>query len=98
MQASTATQCTIPVAVLTGTPFSLAWGDSVSANVIAVNAYGNSVVSPDGNGATIITTPDSPITLVELIAQRTTSTLGLSWSDGSSDGGSEVIDYRVQMA
>jgi len=40
---STLTTCTIPVTFLRASPFSLAWGTSVYAKVIATNIYGNSL-------------------------------------------------------
>jgi hypothetical protein len=42
---SIATSCTIPVTSLKSAPFSLPWGSSVYAKVIAINLYGNSQVS-----------------------------------------------------
>lgn len=42
--------------------------------------------------------PDAPISLSENTADRSATTLGLTWSAGSSNGGSVVIDYRVSMA
>jgi len=62
---STTTTCTIPVTVLRASPFSLSWGSSVYAKVLASNIYGNSLVSSEGNGAIITTTPDAPINLTE---------------------------------
>jgi len=41
--------------------------------------------------------PDSPINLLEDITQRTSSTDGLTWADGSNDGGVAIIDYRINM-
>lgn len=77
---STTTTCTIPVTVLRASPFSLSWGSSVYAKVLATNIYGNSQVSSEGNGAIITTTPDAPIDLAENTSLRTKSTLGLTWS------------------
>ena len=58
MSVSTATTCTIPVTALRESPFSLAWGSSVYAKVVAKNLYGSSLGSSAGNGAVITTTPD----------------------------------------
>ena len=58
METSTVTTCTIPVTALRASPFSLAWGTSVYAKVVAKNLYGSSLVSSVGNGAVITTTPD----------------------------------------
>ncbi len=58
MSTSTATTCTIPVTALRVSPFSLGWGTSVYAKVVAKNIYGSSLESSAGNGAFITTTPD----------------------------------------
>jgi hypothetical protein len=83
---------------LTSAPYSLQFGDSVIAKVIATNSKGSSTESSTGSGATIITVPDAPISLLEDTSQRTISDLGITWSDGASDGGSPIIDYRVSVA
>ena len=48
-----ATQCLVPISVLTADPFNLAQGDQVFVNVMATNLYGDSPVSNDGGGALI---------------------------------------------
>ncbi len=65
MFASIATTCTIPVTVLRSSPYSLEWGSSVYAKVVAKNIYGSSIESNAGNGAIITTTPDAPFGLIE---------------------------------
>jgi hypothetical protein len=65
MTLSTDTVCSVPVSVLRNAPYSLAWGSSVYAKVIATNIYGDSVVSNEGNGAIITTNPDPPTSLLE---------------------------------
>lgn len=57
------TTCTVPISLLKATPFSLPWGTSVFANLIAVNVYGESTESDRGNGAIILTVPDAPVSL-----------------------------------
>lgn len=91
-------QCTIPVAVLRAEPFNLEWGASVFARVYATNFYGDSAVSPEGNGAVIQTYPDAPVNLAEDYSQRTKSTLGITWEDAAFTGGVEIIDYRISIA
>jgi hypothetical protein len=98
MTSSTATTCTVPVTTLSSTPFSLAWGTSVYAKVIATNVYGNSLESVEGNGAVITTTPDVPTSVVEVDAGRTKSTLGLSWTAPVFTGGDVIIDYQINIA
>jgi len=98
MTSSTAVTCTIPVSVFTASPYSLAWGSSIYVKVVATNLYGDSTESSEGNGAVITTSPDAPVNLAENTSQRTKSTLGLTWSAGSSNGGASIIDYRISMA
>jgi hypothetical protein len=95
---SLAVQCTIPVTSLIVSPFSLAWGSSVHAKVIAKNIYGNSDESVEGNGAVITTTPDAPINLAEDYSQRTKSTLAIQWDSATFTGGATIDYYRISYA
>jgi len=92
------TTCTVPLATLRTSPFSLEWGSSVFAKVVAINSYGSSLASSEGNGAVITTIPDAPISLTEDTAFRTKSSLGLTWSQAVFNGGTVVIDYRISIA
>lgn len=65
MSSSVLITCTIPVTTLIVEPYSLPWGSSVYAKVIAINIYGDSTESLAGNGAVIVTTPDAPINVAE---------------------------------
>ena len=65
------------------------------AYIVAHNAYGMSNVSERGNGAVIITKPDAPTNLIEDTAFRTATEVGLEWLEGLTNGGSQVISYRV---
>jgi hypothetical protein len=98
MSSSTATTCTIPVTALRTTPYSLEWGSSIYAKVIATNTYGDSIESLEGNGAIITTTPDVPTSVIEVYASRTKSTLGLTWTSPVFTGGDVIIDYRINIA
>ena len=98
MASSTDITCTVPVTALRAEPFSLDWGTSVFAKVIAINLYGDSLESSEGNGAVITTTPDVPTDVDEFYAQRTKSTLGLSWIAPVFTGGAVIEDYRVNIA
>ena len=62
---------------------------------MAVNAYGDSEISEPGNGAVIVLVPDAPQTLANNPAITSKTVIGFSWSDGDSDGGESVIDYRI---
>ena len=63
MSASLENSCTIPEGVLRAAPYDLGYGSSVFAKVIAINSYGNSAESEEGNGAVIITAPSEPLSL-----------------------------------
>jgi hypothetical protein len=76
-------------------PYSLTWGTSVYAQVVAYNVYGDSLTSVAGNGAIIYTYADAPLDLAETVAARTSSSITFTWSEGADNGGSSVIDYRV---
>ena len=71
------------------------WGSSVHAKVVAYNVYGDSDESPVGNGAIILTSPDPPVNLAEVVALRAADSITVSWEDGISDGGDSVVDYRL---
>jgi hypothetical protein len=87
--------CSVQVSILINEPFSLTWGSSVVAKVVAYNLYGDSLISESGNGAVIITYADAPVNLKETISARTASSISFSWTSGFNNGGSSVTDYRV---
>jgi len=55
-----ANSCTIPIATLMASPFNLPWGSSIYAKMTATNIQGTTPESPVGNGAVILTFPDTP--------------------------------------
>ena len=87
--------CTVQISNLIVTPFDLEWGQGVYASVTAHNAYGVSETSHIGSGVIILTIPDSPLEFVEDPIVRTKSTIGLTWQKGVKNGGTDVIDYRI---
>lgn len=52
----------------------------------------------EGSGAYYTEVPDAPLSLAEDNSVRTTTTNGLTWSPGSHDGGSAVINYRIKQS
>jgi hypothetical protein len=92
-----ALECNIPAAILNAAPFNLPWGTDVHVKVSATNFRGESVHSSLGIGAIIIAVPDSPINLTEDDNLRTSTTLGLTWSDGLDDGSLAVLDYKITV-
>lgn len=91
----TATQCTVPLLTLQAAPFSLLLGDSIIATVTATNKYGESAQSDQGNGAVVLEIPDAPINLQDDVAVTTAYVIGFTWEDGTSFGGTSIIDYRI---
>lgn len=73
----------------------IAWGSSVYAKVSATNQFGTSTFSNSGNGAVIVTVPDSPISVANNMAVTTVNKVGIIWEPGFSEGGLPVIDYRI---
>jgi len=80
-------------------PFNLQVGDSVFAKIYAYNSIGDSLASTPGNGALIVNVvvPDAPTNVLRDEVQTTTSQIGLTWTDGANNGGSQIIDYRVSF-
>lgn len=74
------------------------WGDSVYAKVKAINIVGESAFSEVGNGAFMITKPDAPVNLADNLPFTHKTQIALTWEDGAENGGTPVIDYRIQYA
>ena len=87
--------CSVQVSTLINEPFSLTWGSSVVAKVVAYNLYGDSLTSESGNGAVIITYADAPLNLQETVSARTANSITFSWTAGFKNGGSAVTSYRL---
>lgn len=89
------TQCTVPLSKLTSSPFNLLLGYSINIKVVATNDYGDSEVSDPGNGGVIVLVPDPPLNLQNDPSVTDKATIRFTWTDGASDGGETIIDYRV---
>lgn len=89
------TECSVPIASLTAAPYSLSFGNSIFAKVVAINYYGESDESDAGNGAIILLVPTPPVGLADNTAITTAYVIGFTWNDGVSSGGSPIIDYRI---
>jgi hypothetical protein len=59
--------------------------------------YGNSALSEAGSEAIILTKPDAPINVKEIVLSRSITSISLEWENGPSDGGAPVIDYRINF-
>jgi hypothetical protein len=70
-------------------------GNTIYAKVIAVNPYGDSASSPVGEGALIVLVPDAPVDLRNDPSITSAQVIGFDWTDGVSNGGESIIDYRI---
>lgn len=86
--------CHIDISTLIAS-YNLDGGDSIYAKVVAVNSYGETAQSEEGNGAYYTRVPDIPINLAQDVALRTSTDEGITWSDGVNNGGVPIIDYRI---
>ena len=89
--------CNIKLRTLLASPFNLEIGDSIIAKVTASNDYGVSAQSIAGNGAIYTTLPDAPRNIAEDSTKNTNTDLGLTWSEGASNGGLQVLDYKISQ-
>lgn len=69
-------------------------GKSYYIKVSAINTIGESELS-DAYLVVAATIPDAPSHLTRNEVITTKTILSFTWSEGVSDGGSPVIDYRV---
>lgn len=58
-------------------PYSLLLGNDILARIVAINAYGDSVVSSIGGGAVILLTPDAPVSLANIPLLTRDNKIGL---------------------
>lgn len=87
----------VPISELITVPYSKEWGTLIYARVYAINVKGNSPWSTVGTGAKILTNPDAPLNLQNVLSITLATQIGLSWTIGVKNGGSPVFDYRVSM-
>jgi hypothetical protein len=66
-------ECIINFSTIIASPYNYNGGESVNAKVVAVNVYGESEQSTEGNGAVYYRIPDAPINLAEDTSIRTNS-------------------------
>ena len=72
--------------------------NDIVIKVVAVNEFGDSEMSEEGSGASIVGDPDAPVDLKNQVAITSSSRIGLTWSDGKKDGGSKILSYCVYYA
>jgi hypothetical protein len=89
------TECSVALDKLIVPPYSLTKNDEVWAQVIAVNVYGESLISEAGNTGLVKLIPDAPLSLANDEAVTNDSQIKFTWIDGVSDGGDAVIDFTI---
>jgi len=88
-------QCIVFLDKLTSQPYNLMLGYRIQIKVIATNAYGDSEISQESNSDIIVLVPDPVINLINNPTITSDSVFGISWNVGPSDGGKDIIDYRI---
>jgi len=78
-------------------PFSLPWGSSVYVKLTAKNLYGWSGTSLVGNGAIILTYPDTPLNWAVVLPPVGPTSISFSWTEGLKNGGAPVLDYEISV-
>lgn len=88
-------ECTITLETLKASPFNLVKDDPVNVRIVSVNMYGDSTESETGVGAVIQLVPDAPVNLENDSTATSDTQIRFTWSDGASDGGTQIIDQAV---
>lgn len=70
--------CFINISTLVASPFNFNGGESVQAQVIATNFYGDTALA-SGDGAVYNRVPDKPLNLQEDLTSKTSTTIDLTW-------------------
>lgn len=90
-------ECFVNISTLLAEPYGFDGGDSIYAKVSAVNFYGESEQSLEGNDAYYTEVPDAPVSFAENSGVRTYTDMSFTWVDGALTGGAAVIDYRLKF-
>jgi hypothetical protein len=75
----------------------LPWGTRATVKVLATNNLGSSDYSQNGVGPIILTKPDTA-KLVEDTSLRSPTTLGITWTAPTFNGGAAITDYLITFA
>ena len=87
--------CSVALATLKASPYSLVKGDSVVAQIFSVNVYGDSVQVVSGDGALIRDLPDPPLNLANDPTTTSDTVIRFTFSEGASNGGTAVTSYTI---
>jgi hypothetical protein len=92
---TTGCTCSVTIATLKATPYSLANGANVSAKVLATNAVGNSAYSSAGNGAVLPSAAAPSVPAAPETAVSGTD-VTVTWN-APNNGGSAITGYTVAI-
>jgi hypothetical protein len=80
-------------------PFALNFTQDLCVMMTAKNLYGDSQMSgEDCHSDVIVSKPEAPVGLTEILEFRSETTLGLKWLRPELIGGSKNVLYTVYMA
>lgn len=91
--------CTIPVVTLRANPYFLTDRAHVYAQIIAFNVIGDSPLSIAGNDGLMplsYTVPGAPTDLTRDNTNTNKNQVAFSWTAPVDNGGSVILDYRVE--
>jgi hypothetical protein len=84
----------VDLTTLRADPYYLVLDDSIFIKIVSINSYGESIISQPGNGAKLQLVPDAP-TISNNVDITSATNIGLVFTPGASDGGTEILDYRL---
>ena len=87
--------CYVNLSTLIAAPFNLVLDEEIYTAVAASNYYGDSERSEAYLAGLIQLVPDAPISLTNDDTVTDATQIKLTWSDGASNGGTNIIDYFV---
>lgn len=93
-----ATSCTIEMATLFASPFSLSVGDQIFAKVEAINSYGTGPLSAASSDTVYLSKAPSAPSASPAITTQTETAIAVSYaalSGNSETGGSDILSYNI---
>lgn len=76
-------------------PYSHVLDEEVWVKLIAINYYGESLISEPGNDGLVKLDPDAPVNLDNNPLVTDHTKIMFLWDEGASNGGIQVLDYFI---
>lgn len=94
---STALSCTVPMSVVTASPYLLSQGDLVAVRVSAANSYGSGAASAATSTGALVALVPHTMDAPTRGSATSTSQIEVDWTvlTDPSDGGSQVTSYEL---